>query len=409
MDLFDKMASLPAQHDAIVSVGSDPFGVCMDDMVSATEAVVAGRNIVLAGTNNYLGLTYDPACIAAGQEAMERHGTGTTGSRIANGTYAEHRKLEDDIAAFFGFGSAMVFPTGYQANLGVISALAGPDDTILIDADCHACIYDGCRMTGATVIRFRHNNPADLEKRLQRLGADDSNKLVIAEGLYSMFGDIAPLAEFADVKQRYNAYLYVDEAHSVGVYGEHGRGVAEHYGVLDQVDFIAGTFSKSLGSIGGFGTSNHPKFPYVRFACRPYMFTASMSPANVASVITALERIRSDPGLKTTLWRNAHALYDRLSALGLTLAAPPSPIVAVKVESQEKAVMCWNKLFEAGVYVNLAIPPGTPNSTSLLRCSASAAHTLEQIEWIAGAFAKVFQEVDGHREPEAYLMSGSAE
>ena len=409
MDLFDKMASLPAQHAAIVSVGSDPFGVCMDDMVSATEAVVAGRNIVLAGTNNYLGLTYDPACIAAGQEAMERHGTGTTGSRIANGTYAEHRKLEDDIAAFFGFGSAMVFPTGYQANLGVISALAGPDDTILIDADCHACIYDGCRMTGATVIRFRHNNPADLEKRLQRLGSDDSNKLVIVEGLYSMFGDIAPLAEFTEIKQRYNAYLYVDEAHSVGVYGEHGRGVAEHHGVLDQIDFIAGTFSKSLGSIGGFGTSNHPKFPYVRFACRPYMFTASMSPANVASVTTALERIGSDPSLKTTLWRNAHALYDRLSALGLTLAAPPSPIVAVKVESQAKAVICWNKLLEAGVYVNLAIQPGTPNSTSLLRCSASAAHTLEQIEWIAGAFAKVFQEVDGHREPEAYLMSGSAE
>jgi 8-amino-7-oxononanoate synthase len=412
MDLFDKMAGLPSQHEQIVAVGHDPFGVRMDDIRSATEAVVEGRNVVLAGTNNYLGLTFDPACIEAAQDALSRHGTGTTGSRIANGTYAEHCALEDEIAAFFGFASAMVFPTGYQANLGVIAALAGPDDYILIDADCHACIYDGCRMTGATVIRFRHNNPADLEKRLQRLDSKDSNKLIIVEGLYSMFGDIAPLAEFAEIKCRYNAYLYVDEAHSVGTYGEHGRGVAEHAGVLDQIDFVVGTFSKSLGSIGGFGTSNHPKFPYLRFASRPYMFTASLSPSNVASVTTALRRLRSDPSLKERLWSNARTLYQRLGDLGLTLAAPPGPIVAVKIPNQELAVRCWNKLLEAGVYVNLAIPPGTPNSTSLLRCSASTAHTPEQIDWIAEAFAKVAEEL-AKAEPTAadqrYAVSNPAE
>jgi 8-amino-7-oxononanoate synthase len=389
MDLFDKMAGLPSQHEQIVAVGHDPFGVRMDDIRSATEAVVEGRNVVLAGTNNYLGLTFDPACIEAAQDALSRHGTGTTGSRIANGTYAEHCALEDEIAAFFGFASAMVFPTGYQANLGVIAALAGPDDYILIDADCHACIYDGCRMT-----------------------SKDSNKLIIVEGLYSMFGDIAPLAEFAEIKCRYNAYLYVDEAHSVGTYGEHGRGVAEHEGVLDQIDFVVGTFSKSLGSIGGFGTSNHPKFPYLRFASRPYMFTASLSPSNVASVTTALRRLRSDPSLKERLWSNARTLYQRLGDLGLTLAAPPGPIVAVKIPNQELAVRCWNKLLEAGVYVNLAIPPGTPNSTSLLRCSASTAHTPEQIDWIAEAFAKVAEEL-AKAEPTAadqrYAVSNPAE
>ncbi len=396
MDLFDKIAALPAQHEQILAVGKDPFGVCMDEMCCATEAVIQGRNVVLAGTNNYLGLTFDGPCVDAAHDALDRLGTGTTGSRIANGTYSEHRMLEAEIASFFGFGSAMVFPTGYQANLGVISALAGPDDYILLDADCHACIYDGCRMTGATVIRFRHNSPSDLEKRLQRLDGEGSNKLIIVEGLYSMFGDIAPLAEFAEVKRRHNAYLYVDEAHSVGVFGEKGRGVSEHAGVLDDVDFIVGTFSKSLGSIGGFCTSDHPKFPFLRFASRPYMFTASLSPANVASVTTALRRLRGDPSLMQSLWRNAHALYDRLSDLGLTLAAPPSPIIAVKIDSQEQAVMYWNKLIESGVYVNLAIPPGTPNSSSLLRCSASAAHTPEQIDRIADAFAEVAEQMHAY-------------
>ena len=401
MDLFDKFSALPVQHDRIVSQGGDPFGVCMEEMVSATEAVIGGRRVTLAGTNNYLGLTFDEPCVLAAQEALSRQGTGTTGSRIANGTYRPHRELEAGLASFFDCRSALIFPTGYQANLGVISALCGPDDTILLDADCHACIYDGCKMTGATVIRFRHNSPSDLDKRLSRLKGDGSNKLIIVEGLYSMFGDIAPLAEFAAVKRKHGAYLYVDEAHSVGVYGAHGRGVGEQAGVSEDIDFLVGTFSKSLGSIGGFAVSNHPKFEYLRFASRPYMFTASLSPANVASVLEALHRIRTDPGLRRSLWRNVYDFYGRLSSLGLDLAAPPSPIIAVKIDSQEQAVACWNRLFEEGVYVNLAIPPGTPNSTSLLRCSVSAAHDQEQITRIYGAFRKVAEELAVQRLPDA--------
>jgi len=389
MDLFDKFAALTTQYASIVEAGADPFGVCMDDIRSATEAVVGGQDVILAGTNNYLGLTFDPACIRAAQETLSRAGTGTTGSRIANGTYSAHRLLEQELADFFACTSAMVFPTGYQANLGVISGLAGPEDYILIDAHCHASIYDGCRLSGATIIRFRHNSPSDLDQRLSRLGGGDTNKLVIVEGLYSMFGDIAPVDEFAAVKRKHGAYLCVDEAHSVGVYGDTGRGVAEAAHASADVDFIVGTFSKSLGSIGGFCVSSHPKFDLLRLASRPYMFTASLSPANVASVRTALQQIRIRPELRRNLWQNAAALHNGLSDLGFSLGAGVSPIIAVQMPSREAAVDFWNRLFRKGVYVNLALPPGTPNSSSLLRCSVLAAHRPDQIEQIRRAFEEV--------------------
>ncbi len=391
MGIFDKFAKLPERHARILSVGQDPIGVTIDEILSATEASIGGRRILLAGTNNYLGLTFDPDCVEAAATAIRAQGTGTTGSRIANGTYLGHSDLEARLAAFLGYDQAIVFSTGYQANLGTIAGLASADDYVLIDADCHASIYDACKLSGATVIRFRHNSPADLERRMQRLDPD-ANKLVCIEGLYSMLGDTAPVAEFAEVKRAGGAYLFVDEAHSVGVFGERGRGVAEREGVGDDVDFVVGTFSKSLGSIGGFAASNHPEFKYLRFASRPYMFTASPAPANVASVIAAIEQIERRPEIRMHLWRNTHALHDGLSALGFELGAAASPVIAIKMPSEELAVVFWNQLMEAGVYVNLAIPPGTPNSLSLLRCSVSAAHSLEQIQQICDAFDMV-----GHR------------
>lgn len=409
MDLFDKFAALTTQYTSIVEAGEDPFGVCMDDIRSATEAVVGGQNIILAGTNNYLGLTFDPECIRAAQETLSAAGTGTTGSRIANGTYSAHRELERELADFFACTSAMVFPTGYQANLGIISGLAGPEDYILIDAHCHASIYDGCRLSGATVIRFRHNSPTDLDQRLSRLDGSDTNKLIIVEGLYSMFGDIAPIDEFAAVKRKHGAYLCVDEAHSVGVYGETGRGVAESVGASADVDFIVGTFSKSLGSIGGFGVSSHPKFDLLRIASRPYMFTASLSPANVASVRTALKQVRRRPELRRQLWQNARDLHEGLSALGLSIGADVSPIISVQMPSREAAVDFWNRLFRKGVYVNLAIPPGTPNSSSLLRCSVLAAHRPEQIEQIRAAFEEVGLETGTIERPERARLAQVAQ
>ncbi len=389
MDLFDKFDAISEISNRVLETGDNPFGVCMERILSATRAVINGEETILAGTNNYLGLTFDPECLDAARNAIAAEGSGTTGSRIANGTYAGHRDLEQALADFLGFKSVIVFTTGYQANLGAISGLAGAQDTIFIDADCHASIYDGCALSGATVIRFRHNDPADLDKRLSRAPARESNKLVIVEGMYSMLGDQAPLTEFAQVKSRHNAYLMVDEAHSLGVFGPGGRGLAEQHGVLDQVDFVVGTFSKSLGAIGGFCASNHPKFDLMRLTSHPYMYTASLSPSNVASVRAALRLLRAKPELRDRLRANARALYDGLTALGFTVCAKDSPIVAVRVGDPEEAALVWNRLMKYGVYVNLAIPPGTPNGVSLLRCSVSAAHTDADIEGIRSAFAQV--------------------
>ncbi|WP_449267351.1 serine palmitoyltransferase [Fodinicurvata halophila] len=392
MDIFDKYETIASRRDSLLQAGLNPFGLRMDKILSPTEALINGRRTILVGTNNYLGLTFDPDCIEAGCEAMREQGTGTTGSRIANGSYVLHEQLEQAIARYLKCKSAIVFPTGYQANLGMIAGLAGPKDTILLDADSHASIYDGCRLSGATLIRFRHNDPADLDRRLSRLKNEDGVALVIVEGIYSMLGDIAPLNEFIEVKKRHGAFILVDEAHSLGVMGEHGRGVAEACGVEDDVDFVAGTFSKSLGAIGGFGASNHPHFDRLRYCSRPYMFTASASPASVVTVTKAIEKIEQNPDLIRKLWRNADALYEGLSSLGFEICAPASPVIAVRLADEQTAVYFWNRLVEEGVYVNLAIPPGTPNGVCLLRCSVSAAHSEAQIQEVCTRFAKILAE-----------------
>ncbi len=397
MDLFDKHNGVLARHAQVTADGADPFAVCMDEVLSPTEAIIDGRRVLLLGTNNYLGLTFDPECIQAAQGAIASDGTGTTGSRIANGTYARHLQLEAEIATFLGYREAMVFPTGFQANLGLIAGLTGPKDYILLDADCHASIYDGCTLSGATVIRFRHNDAADLDKRLRRLGEDCSNVLIIVESIYSMFGDQTPLKEICAVKKAHNAYLMVDEAHSLGVLGEGGRGQVHELGCVDDVDFIVGTFSKSLGALGGFVASSHPKFNILRYASRPYMFTASASPSNVASVRAALRKLRDRPELQRQVWQNARQLYAGLAELGYTLCADESAIVAVVAEDEATAIYMWNRLLATGVYANLALPPGTPNSTCLLRCSLSAAHTGEQVQEVIKAFAAVKQELEAFR------------
>ena len=394
MDILDKYAQFAGRHEQLLALGADPFAVRLDELNSATEAVIDGRPTILAGTNNYLGLTYDPACIAAAGEALRHYGTGTTGSRIANGTYGLHTELEAAFARFFDKRSCMVFSTGYQANLAMIAGLAGPRDVVLIDADSHASIYDACKLSGATIVRFRHNDAADLDRRLGRLGSEHECRLVIVEGLYSMLGDTAPLPDFVEVKRRHGAWLLVDEAHSFGCFGEHGRGLAEEQGVEAEVDFLVGTFSKSLGAIGGFGASNHPGFDLLRLCARPYMFTASPSPASMASVHAALHRIGSDPSLRTRLWANAQRLHAGLTRLGLRPCSAPSPVIAVPMADEVTAARAWNLLREQGVYVNLALPPGTPNSLCLLRSSVSAAHTPEQIDTIVNRFAAVMDQLE---------------
>ncbi len=389
MTILAKYTQLREHYHKIAGAGRDPFTVRFDQILSPTEGVLKGRRTVLLGTNNYLGLTFDKSCIDKGVEALIEQGTGTTGSRIANGSYSGHADLEVELAKFYGRENCMVFTTGYQANLGIISTLVGKDDILVIDSDSHASIYDAAKMTAGQVVRFRHNDPDDLNKRLRRLADHPGNKLVVVEGVYSMLGDIAPLKEFAQVKRENGVYLLVDEAHSMGVLGETGRGLAQEVGVEEDVDFIVGTFSKSLGAVGGFCVSDLPDFDVLRVACRPYMFTASLPPSVIATSLQALKRMQEEPGLRNKLNANSRRLYEGLRNLGFQVGPDVNPIVAVSLPSKELAITFWNLLLEAGLYLNLALPPATPNSLSLLRTSVSAAHTTQQIDFAVEQFAKV--------------------
>lgn len=390
MSLFDKYAPLQARIDIMMKLGRDALGVSFDDILSATRGRIGNREIILAGTNNYLGLTFDPDCMAAAKKAIEDHGTGTTGSRIANGTYAEHTDLEKALAEHLGMPSCIVFTTGYQTNLAAIAGLAGDKDVIFMDADAHACIIDGTRLTGASTIRFRHNSPEDLDKRLARRGEiEGGHALVVIEGMYSMFGDIAPVDEFLEVTHRHGGYLYIDEAHSYGVFGPTGCGIAEAQGVLDKIDFISSTFSKSLASVGGFCASRHKEFEVTRKVMRPYMFTASATPANISSARAAVEKVKTGAHLRENLMTRAKQLHQGLSEMGFELCAVASPVIAVRRPNEAVAAMEWNWLMENGIYVNLAVPPGTPQSSSLLRISLSAAHTDSDIKEILTAFSNL--------------------
>ncbi len=389
MALFDRFENLARERAELVQGGINPFGTRIDEIFSPTEGRIGDHRVILAGTNNYLGLTFDPACIEAAQLALAEQGTGTTGSRMANGSYGSHLSLETELADFFGRSSVIVFSTGYMVNLGVIGALAGPDAIVLLDADCHASIYDACRLGGARVIRFRHNDSADLERRMRRLGEQARHALILVEGIYSMLGDQAPLREIVEIKQRLGGYLLVDEAHSVGVLGEHGRGLAEAQGVEAEVDVVMGTFSKSLGAIGGFAAGHHPDMELLRYASRPYIFTASPSPSAVASVRAALRAMRSRPELRERLWANARQLHRGLVELGYRVGPQASPIVPVLLGSPRQGVLFWQRLVEEGVYVNLVPPLATPGGQALVRCSLSAAHSPGQIEHIVRAFGRL--------------------
>jgi 8-amino-7-oxononanoate synthase len=391
MALFDKFGAIAAQVAEAERAETNPFSVVLDHVLSPTEAMIRGHRTLLLGTNNYLGLTYDPDVIAKSAEAVREFGTGTTGSRIANGSYDGHQRLEQALAAFYGRRHAMVFSTGYQANLGIISTLAGKNDHLLLDADCHASIYDGARLGQAQVTRFRHNSPEDLFQRLRRLADVPGDKIIVVEGIYSMLGDSAPLKEFAAVKRETGAYLIVDEAHSLGVLGQTGRGLTEAAGVEADVDFILGTFSKSLGGVGGYCVSDLEGFDILRVACRPYMFTASPPPGNVAGTLEALRQLQARPILRQQLNDRGRQLYAGLAALGFDLGPEPSPVVSVILSEPQAAIEFWKRLLDAGLYTNVSLPPATPKSLSLLRSSVSAAHSAAQIDRALALFAEIGQ------------------
>ena len=389
-DLFSKFDALIAQREGLLATGvKDPFSLVMEEVKSPTVAVVNGKETILLGTYNYMGMTFDDDVIAAGKKALDEFGAGTTGSRVLNGTFQGHKECEDALKEFYGMDHAMVFSTGYQANLGIISTIAGKGDYIILDIDSHASIYDGCKMGDAEIVAFRHNDVEALEKRLKRLPAD-AGKLVVLEGVYSMLGDVAPLKEMIRVSKAAGAMILVDEAHSMGFIGENGRGVAEEQGVMDDVDFIIGTFSKSVGTVGGFCVSNHPKFEIMRLVCRPYVFTASLPPSVVACSATSIRKLMHNGNKRAHLWENSRNLHQGLRDLGFQLGTPnaQSAIIAVIMPDLEKGAAMWAALLENGLYVNLARPPATPAGMTLLRCSLCAEHSSEQVADILDRFER---------------------
>jgi 8-amino-7-oxononanoate synthase len=384
MSLIDKLQSF-AERIAACGDGPTPFDTVVDEVLGPTEVVIAGRRTLMCGSNNYYGLSFHPDVRAAARAAIDRDGVGTTGSRAANGTYAAHRRLEDAFADIYGMRHALVFTTGYQANLGVISGLCGPDDSVLLDIESHASIYDGAKLSGAQLFAFRHNSAADLARKLARQ-PDGRRCLVVVEGLYSISGDVAPLAELAAACRAAGAWLMVDEAHSFGAFGARGLGCAEAQGVLDQVDVVAGTFSKALAGVGGYCVSNHPGVKLLHFAARPYVFTASGSPANIAAVEVALKILSTDAVLRGRLWENVRRARAGLARVGFATSATESPIVTVQIGAAEQAIAMWRALLEAGVYTNIVLPPACRPEACLLRTSYSAAHTPEQIDRALAAF-----------------------
>ena len=389
-DLLSKFDPLIEQREQLLATGmEDPFSLVMEKVLSPTRAICNGRDTILLGTYNYMGMTFDPDVVEAGKQAMSDFGAGTTGSRVLNGTFQGHKECEDAVREFYDMDHAMVFSTGYQANLGIISAIAGKGDYIILDIDSHASIWDGCAMGNAEVVPFKHNDIEAMEKRLKRI-PEGAGKLVVLEGVYSMLGDVAPLKEMVRIAKENGAMVLVDEAHSMGFIGENGRGVAEEVGVIDDVDFIIGTFSKSVGTVGGFCVSNHPKFEILRLVCRPYVFTASLPPSVVASTATSVRKLMHGSNKRAHLWENSRTLHGGLKDHGFQLGTdtPQSAIIAVIMPDLERGAMMWEALLQEGLYVNLARPPATPANMTLLRCSLCAEHSAEEVQTILGMFER---------------------
>ena len=372
MSLLDKFDAMTAVRAELTARGLRPFGAINEKIISPTEGTIAGKRVILAGTHNYLGLTFEPECIEAAQRCVAEQGTGTCGSRMAAGTYAEHDALESELAAFFGRRYGIVFSTGFSACMGVPATLAGPGDTILMDSDSHASIYDGVRLSGAEVVRFRHNDAANLEKRLERLGDKAKDTLVVVEGIYSMLGDMAPLGAIAELKRKYGFCLLVDEAHGIGVRGTGGRGLLHEAGLSGATDVvITTTLSKSLGSQGGAVLGPAAVRDHLIDTARPFIFDTGLAPAAVGAAMAALRVLADEPWRPQAVLDHARALADVCRVAEI----PQSAVVSVIIGDPDAAVAAAATCLQAGLLVGCFRPPSVPAGTSRLRLTARATLT----------------------------------
>jgi 8-amino-7-oxononanoate synthase len=386
MDIFEKCSKIYEQTQELKRSGYYFFFRKLESPQDA-EVVVNGRRVIMIGSNNYLGLTNHPRVKEAAIKAIEKFGSGCAGSRFLNGNLEIHEELETKLARFFRKEAALVFATGYQTNLGTISALLGRNDVAIIDKYDHASIIDGCRLSFGKVKKFRHNDMKDLERALE--GAKGKGKLIIVDGIFSMEGDIANLPSIVELAKAYEARLMVDDAHAVGVLGEGGRGTAEHFALEDQVDLIMGTYSKSLAAIGGFVAGSKEVISFIKHIGRSMIFSASLPPSLVASVSTALDIIEEQPRLRTQLWKNTRKMLKGYKMLGYDTGTSETPIIPIIIKDSMKVYEMCKLLFENGVFVNAVVSPAVPPGRELLRTSYMATHTEEQLDKVLAAFEKV--------------------
>lgn len=389
VDLFAKCAAFD-QVEQAKAMGYYPY---FKPVASAeeTEVSIDGRPVLMLGSNNYLGLTTHPKVKEAAQAAIERFGSSSCGSRFLNGTLEIHLELEERLARFLHKEAALVFSTGFQTNLGTISSLVGKGEFIISDKWNHASIIDGARLSYGTMKRFRHNDPEDLERVLQGC-PDDVGRLIVVDGLFSMEGDLAPLPEITELAKAYGARLLVDDAHAVGVMGPNGRGTPEHFGVEDDVDLLMGTFSKSFASLGGVIAGDAYVINYIQHNARSMIFSASMPPAAVASVLASLEIMENEPERREHLWHNTEKMIQGLHDLGFDTGKSETPVIPIVVGDMFKALGIWRSLLDHGVYVNVVIPPAVPPGREMLRTSYMATHTDEQLDRALEIFEKVAKE-----------------
>ena len=386
MDLFDKCVSF-TRADDIKALDMYPYFTPIEE-VMGNKVKVRGREMIMVGSNNYLGLLEHPKVKAAAKSAIDRYGVATCGSRFLNGTLDIHVELEERLAKFMKREAAQTFSTGFQTNLGIIASLVDREkDVIIADRGVHASIIDACRLSGAKVLKYAHNDMAELEKVLASAPAD-AGKLIVVDGVFSMEGDLAPLPDIVHLGRKYGARIMSDEAHGIGVMGENGRGTPEHFGVERNIDLVMGTFSKSFASLGGFVAGDAKVISFIKHHARSLIFSASITPASVATVLATLDIIESEPERRANLWRITRHMKAAFEAMGYDTGRTQTPIIPLMIKDDEKAFMLWRFLREDGIFTNPVIYPAVPPGESLIRTSYSATHQQEELDRVLSSFEK---------------------
>ena len=385
MDIFDKCYDF-TRADEAKALGIYPYFTPIQE-VKGNKVKVDGKEMIMVGSNNYLGLMNHPRVMKAAQEAVDRYGVATCGSRFLNGTLDIHIELEKKLAEFMKKETALAFSTGFQTNQGIISTLVGKGDSVITDKMVHASIIDACRLTFGNVHRFKHNDMADLEQALSSLDKD-AGKLVVVDGVFSMEGDLANLPKVVELSKKYSAKIMVDDAHGIGVMGKNGRGTCEHFGVEDDVDLVMGTFSKSIASLGGFVAGDAKVISYIKHFARSLIFSASITPASVATALATVDIIQSEPERREKLWDITKKMKSGFQDMGYNTGPTETPIIPAIIGNDEMAFMLWRLLREDGIFANPVIYPAVPKGQSLIRTSYSATHTEEELDTVLASFEK---------------------